>query len=157
LQKELANFIDGKIKELGDTDEGETPKKRGRGRPKGTGKKRGRPTGAVNRGPGRPKGATNKRGPGRPKGTANKRQFKSLKGLILQIIGRARNGVGLKDLVEKCLKAGYKVRSGDPTKFVASVRTNLHTLEKKEKLILKDKEKRYRLTKKAVKAKEKAA
>jgi hypothetical protein len=60
---------------------GRPPKKRGPGRPKGSGKKKpGRPKGSKKRrGPGRPKGsgklkpgrpkATKKRGPGRPKGS----------------------------------------------------------------------------------------
>lgn len=48
---------------------GGQPKKRGPGRPKGSGVKRGpgRPKGSgVKRGPGRPKGSGVKRGPGRP-------------------------------------------------------------------------------------------
>ena len=48
---------------------GRKPKKRGPGRPKGSGVKRGpgRPKGSgVKRGPGRPKGSGAKRGPGRP-------------------------------------------------------------------------------------------
>ena len=52
---------------------GRPPKKRGLGRPKGSGKKKpGRPKGSGKKKPGRPKGS-GKRGPGRPKGSAKKK------------------------------------------------------------------------------------
>jgi hypothetical protein len=52
---------------------GRPPKKRGPGRPKGSGKKKpGRPKGSGKKKPGRPKG-TAKRGPGRPKGATKKK------------------------------------------------------------------------------------
>jgi hypothetical protein len=56
---------------------GRPPKKRGPGRPKGSGKKKpGRPKGSGKRGPGRPKGKTKKKA-GRPKGSGRKPGRKS--------------------------------------------------------------------------------